>query len=53
MSPEKTSFRIAPKITGITIKNENLALSLLLFPKNNEVHMVAPDLEIPGIIAKA
>ena len=44
---------IAPKITGITIKKENSALSLFLFPKNNEVHIVAPDLEMPGKIAKA
>ena len=51
--PDKTSFSIAPNITGITIKKENLAASLLLFPKKSEVQIVAPDLEIPGIIANA
>ena len=53
ISPDKTSFRIAPNITGITIKKENFAASLLLFPKKIEVHIVAPDLEIPGIMASA
>ena len=48
--PPNISFNIFPNITGITIKNENLAASFFLFPKNIEVHMVAPDLEIPGII---
>ena len=52
-SPDKISFKIAPKITGITIKKENFALSLLLFPKNKDVDIVAPDLDIPGKIAKA
>ena len=51
--PDKTSFSIAPNITGITIKKENLAASLLLFPKKSEVQIVAPDLEIPGITANA
>ena len=53
ISPDKTSFSIAPNITGITIKKENLAASLLLFPKKSEVQIVAPDLEIPGITAQA
>ena len=53
ISPDNTSFRIAPNITGITIKKENFAASLLLFPKKSEVQIVAPDLEIPGITANA
>lgn len=47
------SLRIAPKITGITIKKENFAASFLSFPKKIDVQIVEPDLEIPGIIAKA
>ena len=53
ISPDKKSFSMAPNITGITIRKENLAASLLLFPKKSEVQIVAPDLEIPGITAKA
>ena len=53
ISPDKKSFSIAPNITGITIRKENLAASILLFPKKSEVQIVAPDLEIPGITAKA
>ena len=53
ISPDKISFNIAPNITGITIKKENLAASFLLFPKKIEVQIVAPDLEIPGITANA
>ena len=49
----KISFKIAPKITGITIKKENFALSFFSLPKYNEVQIVVPDLEIPGIIAIA
>lgn len=48
-----TSLSIAPNITGMTIKKENLADSLLLFPKKIDVHIVAPDLEIPGTTASA
>ena len=51
--PDKMSLRIAPKITGITIKKENFAASFLSFPKKIDVQIVEPDLEIPGIIAKA
>ena len=51
--PDKISLRIAPKITGITIKKENFAASFLSLPKKIDVQIVDPDLEIPGIIAKA
>ena len=44
-SPDKISFKIAPKITGITIKKENFALSLLLFPKNKDVDYLSIDIE--------
>ena len=43
----------APPIIGIAIKNENLAASLVLMPKNKAKDIVIPLLEIPGIIAKA
>ena len=47
------SLIILPKINGITIRNENFAVSFFLLPKSNEVHIVAPDLEMPGSIAIA
>ena len=53
ISPDKRSFNIAPNITGITMRKENLAASFFLLPKKSEVQIVAPDLEIPGIIARA
>ena len=47
------SLIIFPNIKGITIRKENLADCFLLFTRGNDVKIVAPDLEIPGIIAKA
>ena len=43
----------APEITGIDNKNENFADSLGENPKNKEIVMVIPDLDIPGMIANA
>ena len=45
--------KLAPKITGIESKKENFADSLGEIPKNIEIEIVAPDLDIPGIIASA
>lgn len=47
------SLPIFPKINGTTIKKENLAALVLSIPNKTEVEIVAPDLEIPGIIAIA
>ena len=47
------SLIILPNIRGITIKKENFAVCFLLFPKSKAVQIVAPDLDIPGIIATA
>ena len=44
---------LAPKITGIESKKENLAASFGGIPKYIHIEMVEPDLEIPGIIAIA
>ena len=44
---------ILPKMRGTTIKKENRAALARSIPNNTEVEMVAPDLEIPGIIAMA
>lgn len=44
---------VAPMIAGITNKNENVINCFLSKPNNNPVDIVAPDLEIPGIIASA
>ena len=50
-APEASSMRLAP-ITGIsTIRKENLAILSLLFPIINPVAIVAPDLDIPGMVA--
>ena len=43
----------APEITGIDNKNENFADSFGEIPKNKQRVNVIPDLDIPGIIAKA
>ena len=40
-------------IEGMPNKKENLAASLLSQPDNKAVEIVTPDLETPGIIAKA
>lgn len=47
------SYNVAPNIAGIANKNENLADSLLLRPNNIPVEIVEPDLDIPGMIARA
>ena len=52
ISPDNMSLAIFPKIKGTTIKNENLADFSLSTPSNTEVEIVAPDLEIPGRIAR-
>ena len=44
---------LAPKITGIDSKKENLAASFGGIPKYIHMDIVEPDLEIPGIIAIA
>jgi len=43
---------VAPSIAGIANKNENFIASSFLIPKINEVEIVEPDLDIPGMIAK-
>ena len=43
----------AREIAGIPNKKENFAASPLLHPDINAVEIVTPDLETPGIIAKA
>ena len=47
------SLAIFPKISGITIKNENRAAFDLSLPSNTDVEIVAPEREIPGSIAIA
>ena len=42
-----------PIINGTTIRKENLAAFSLSIPRITAVEIVAPDLEIPGIIAIA
>ena len=53
ISPERISLTILPNIKGTTIKNENRADFSLSTPSKTDVEIVAPDLEIPGIIAMA
>ena len=43
----------APTITGIDNRKENLAASGADKPIRRPIQMVAPDLDIPGIIATA
>ena len=43
----------AREIAGIPKRKENFAASLLSQPKTRAVEIVIPDLETPGIIAKA
>ena len=51
--PSIQSFAIFPKIRGITIKKEKRADFERSTPSKTAVAIVAPDLEIPGSIAKA
>ena len=53
ISPDNISLAIFPKINGTTIKKEKRAAFSLSMPSNTEVEIVAPDLDIPGIIATA
>ncbi len=49
----KPSKPPAKRITGMESKKENLALEVLEKPRNKAALMVMPDLEVPGIKAKA
>ena len=44
---------LAPNITGIDIKNENLIAALTSKPLKSTVEIVAQEREMPGRIAKA
>ena len=46
------SSKAAPITAGIESRKENLVICLFVTPLNNPVPMVAPLLEIPGIIAR-
>ena len=52
-SDEVKSFNTFPKIRGTTIRKENLAAFSLSIPSRTAVDIVAPEREIPGIIAIA
>lgn len=51
--PSSTSIKLAPIMGSRTIRKENFATSSLLFPSSTPVEIVAPDLEMPGMTAKA
>ena len=53
LKEEMNSTIAAREIAGIPNKNENLAASLLSQPDNRAVDIVTPDLDTPGIIARA
>mgnify|MGYP005634641051 CR=1 FL=1 len=53
LSIERRSLKTFPKIRGTTIKKENFAEFSLSIPNKTAVEIVAPDLDIPGIIAIA
>src|SRR3972149_1243902 len=44
-------MKVAPTIAGIERRKENLPESSRFKPRKSPVEMVAPDLEIPGMIA--
>ena len=52
-SISKQPNTLAPNITGIDNRKENLAAFFGGIPKYIQIEMVKPDLEIPGIIAIA
>ena len=53
LNPLFTSFNnVAPNIVGTARKKENSAAIVLEIPSNKDPIMVAPDLEVPGIMAK-
>ena len=49
----KNSTKAANEIAGIPRRKENLAASFLSHPDKSAIEIVAPDLDTPGIIAKA
>ena len=53
LKEEKNSTMAAKEMAGIPNRNENLAASPLSQPDTKAVEIVTPDLETPGIIAKA
>ena len=48
----KNSTKATNVIEGMPRRKENVAASSLSQPNNNAKEIVAPDLDIPGIIAK-
>ena len=52
-SKSKKVIIVAPKMAGIAKRKENWAASFFGIPRINAVVIVIPDLETPGIIAKA
>lgn len=52
-SMSKKSNKAAPKIAGILTKKENLAAFSLFILEKRAKAIVVPDLEIPGMIARA
>ena len=52
-SNSRMPSKLAPKIIGIESKNENFAASLGAIPRYIDIDIVAPDLDIPGMIANA
>ena len=53
LKEEMNSTIAAREIAGIPKKKENFAASFLSHPDTKAVEIVTPDLETPGIIAKA
>ena len=53
LKEEMNSTIAASEIAGIPKKKENFAASFLSHPDTKAVEIVMPDLETPGIIAKA
>ena len=53
LKEEKNSTIAAKVMAGIPKRKENLAASRLPQPETKAVEIVTPDLETPGIIAKA
>ena len=53
LKEEMNSTIAASEIAGIPKKKENFAASFLSHPDTKAVEIVTPDLETPGIIAKA
>ena len=53
LKEEMNSTIAAREIAGIPKRKENLAASVLAHPDTRAVEIVMPDLETPGIIAKA